>query len=101
MSNYRSSTTRQLERSTKAVKHETVTEVESNVWERIQSLMQPLPERQRIVLGTPMWTFGLTLCSKLPKFEKQTQGLKRHAPLLSYLSTTHRNAHVDHCLSHS
>jgi FMN-dependent NADH-azoreductase len=43
----------------KAVKHETMTEVESNVWERIQSLIQRFQNADRIVLGTPMWNFGL------------------------------------------
>ena len=43
----------------KAVKHETMTEAESNVWERIQSLIQRFQNADRIVLGTPMWTFGL------------------------------------------
>jgi FMN-dependent NADH-azoreductase len=43
----------------KAVKHETMTEGESNVWERIQSLIQRFQNADRIVLGTPMWNFGL------------------------------------------
>ena len=43
----------------KAVKHETMTEAESNVWERIQSLIQRFHDADRIVLGTPMWNFGL------------------------------------------
>jgi FMN-dependent NADH-azoreductase len=43
----------------KAVKHETMTEAESNVWERIQSLIQRFQSADRIVLGTPMWNFGL------------------------------------------
>ena len=43
----------------KAVKHETMTEAESNVWERIQSLIQRFQNADRIVLGTPMWNFGL------------------------------------------
>jgi FMN-dependent NADH-azoreductase len=43
----------------KAVKHETMTEAESNVWERIQSLIQRFQHTDRIVLGTPMWNFGL------------------------------------------
>jgi FMN-dependent NADH-azoreductase len=43
----------------KAVKHETMTEAESNVWERIQSLIQRFKNADRIVLGTPMWNFGL------------------------------------------
>jgi FMN-dependent NADH-azoreductase len=36
-----------------------VTEAESNVWERIQSLIQRFQNADRIVLGTPMWNFGL------------------------------------------
>jgi FMN-dependent NADH-azoreductase len=43
----------------KAVKHETMTEAESNVWNRIQSLIQRFQNADRIVLGTPMWNFGL------------------------------------------
>ena len=43
----------------KAVQHETMTEAESNVWERIQSLIQRFQNTDRIVLGTPMWNFGL------------------------------------------
>jgi FMN-dependent NADH-azoreductase len=43
----------------KAVKHETMTEAESNVWERIQSLIERFQNADRIVLGTPMWNFGL------------------------------------------
>ena len=43
----------------KAVKHETMTEAESQVWQRIQSLMQRFQDADRIVLGTPMWNFGL------------------------------------------
>ena len=43
----------------KAVKRETMTEAESNVWERIQSLIQRFQNADRIVLGTPMWNFGL------------------------------------------
>jgi FMN-dependent NADH-azoreductase len=43
----------------KAVKHETMTEVESNVWERIQSLIKRFQNADRIVIGTPMWNFGL------------------------------------------
>jgi putative NADPH-quinone reductase len=43
----------------KAVKHETMTEAESNIWERIQSLIQRFQSADRIVLGTPMWNFGL------------------------------------------
>jgi len=44
----------------KAVKHETMTEAESKVWERIQSLIQRFQNADRIVVGTPMWNFGLT-----------------------------------------
>jgi FMN-dependent NADH-azoreductase len=36
-----------------------MTEAESNVWERIQSLIQRFQDADRIVLGTPMWNFGL------------------------------------------
>ncbi len=43
----------------KAVKHETMTEVESNVWERIQLLIRRFQNADRIVLGTPMWNFSL------------------------------------------
>jgi FMN-dependent NADH-azoreductase len=43
----------------KAVKHETMTSAESNVWERIQSLIQRFQNADRIVVGTPMWNFGL------------------------------------------
>jgi len=43
----------------KAVKHETMTEAESHEWERIQSLIQRFKNADRIVVGTPMWNFGL------------------------------------------
>jgi FMN-dependent NADH-azoreductase len=43
----------------KAVRHEAMTEAESNVWERIQSLIQRFQNTDRIVLGTPMWNFDL------------------------------------------
>jgi FMN-dependent NADH-azoreductase len=43
----------------KAVKHETMTEAESHVWERIQSLIQRVQNADRIVIGTPMWNFSL------------------------------------------
>ena len=43
----------------KAVKHETMTEAESSVWERIQLLIRRFQNADRIVLGTPMWNFGL------------------------------------------
>jgi len=43
----------------KAVKHETMTEAESKVWERIRSLIRRFQNVDRIVLGTPMWNFGL------------------------------------------
>jgi FMN-dependent NADH-azoreductase len=43
----------------KAVKHETMTEAESNVWERILSLIKRFQNADRIVLGTPMWNFSL------------------------------------------
>jgi FMN-dependent NADH-azoreductase len=43
----------------KAVKHETMTEAESHVWERIQSLIERFQNADRIVLRTPMWNFGL------------------------------------------
>ena len=42
-----------------AVRHETMTEAESNVWDRIQSLIRRFQNADRIVLGTPMWNFGL------------------------------------------
>ncbi len=43
----------------KSVKHETMTGAESKVWERILSLIQRFQNADRIVLGTPMWNFGL------------------------------------------
>jgi FMN-dependent NADH-azoreductase len=43
----------------KEVKHETMTDAEANVWERIQSLIQRLQNADRIVSGAPMWNFGL------------------------------------------
>ena len=43
----------------KAVKHETMTEAESDAWDRIQSLIRRFQSADRIVLGTPMWNFGL------------------------------------------
>ncbi len=43
----------------KAVKHEAMSEPESKVWERIQSLIQRFQNADRIVLETPMWNFGL------------------------------------------
>jgi FMN-dependent NADH-azoreductase len=43
----------------KAVKHEAMTEMETKVWEQIQSLIQRFQKADRIVLGTPMWNFGL------------------------------------------
>src|ERR1700728_2753301 len=43
----------------KAVKHETMTEAESDIWERIQSLIHRFQNAYRIVFGTPMWNFGL------------------------------------------
>ena len=39
----------------KAVKHETMIEAESNIWERIQLLIRRFQNADRIVLGTPMW----------------------------------------------
>jgi FMN-dependent NADH-azoreductase len=43
----------------KAVKHETMTEAESKIWQRIQLLIQRFQNADRIVLGTPMWNFGV------------------------------------------
>jgi FMN-dependent NADH-azoreductase len=43
----------------KAVQHKTMTETEFDVWESIQSLIQRFQSADRIVLGTPMWNFGL------------------------------------------
>jgi FMN-dependent NADH-azoreductase len=43
----------------KAVKHEAMTAAEDEVWEQIQSLIQRFLKADRIVLGTPMWNFGL------------------------------------------
>jgi FMN-dependent NADH-azoreductase len=42
----------------KAVKHETMTEAESDVWEGIQLLIRRFQNSDRIVLGTPMWNFS-------------------------------------------
>jgi FMN-dependent NADH-azoreductase len=42
----------------KAVKHAAMTETETKVWKRIQSLIQRFQSADRIVLGTPMWNFG-------------------------------------------
>ena len=43
-----------------AVKHETMTRDRSpTLWELIQSLIQRFQNADRIVLGTPMWNFGL------------------------------------------
>jgi FMN-dependent NADH-azoreductase len=41
------------------VKLEAMTEAESNVWEHIQSLIQRFHNADRIILGPPMWNFGL------------------------------------------
>src|SRR6202007_1927535 len=41
----------------KAVKHETMTEAESNAWERIQLLIKRFQNADRIVLGSPMWNW--------------------------------------------
>ena len=43
----------------KALKHETMTKAESNVWKRIQSLIQRFHNADQIVLGTTMCNFGL------------------------------------------
>jgi FMN-dependent NADH-azoreductase len=43
----------------KARKHEPMTGAESDAWERIQSLIRRFQNADRIVLGTPMWNFGL------------------------------------------
>ena len=43
----------------KAVKHAEMTDMEARVWERIQSLIVRFQQADRIVLGTPMWNFGL------------------------------------------
>jgi FMN-dependent NADH-azoreductase len=43
----------------KAIKHETMTEPESNIWDRIQFLIRRFQNADRIVLGTPMWNFGV------------------------------------------
>ena len=42
----------------KAVKHVTMTEAETKVWKRIQSLIQRIQNADRIVLGTPIWNVG-------------------------------------------
>ena len=36
-----------------------MTAAESNIWERIRSLIHRFQNADRIVLGTPMWNFGL------------------------------------------
>ena len=59
MSGYREFDYEAIGAKYKAVKHETMTEAESNVWKRIQSLIQRFQNADRIVLGTPMWNFGL------------------------------------------
>jgi FMN-dependent NADH-azoreductase len=43
----------------KAVKHAPMTEIETKVWARLQSLIQRFHNADRIVLGTPMWNFGV------------------------------------------
>src|SRR6202161_2688170 len=43
----------------KAFKHEPMSEAESNIWDRIQSLIRRFQTADRIVIGTPMWNFGL------------------------------------------
>jgi FMN-dependent NADH-azoreductase len=43
----------------KAVTNAAMTEAESKVWKRIQSLIQRFQNADRIVLGTPMWNFSL------------------------------------------
>jgi FMN-dependent NADH-azoreductase len=73
----------------KAVKHETMTEAESHVWERIQSLIQRFQNADRIVLGAPMWNFGLPYKLKhLIDLVAQRNHLfaydgKRYGPLLN------------------
>ncbi|AXC13507.1 FMN-dependent NADH-azoreductase [Acidisarcina polymorpha] len=43
----------------KAIKNEAMTEMETKVWDQIQSLIQRFQKADCIVLGTPMWNFGL------------------------------------------
>jgi FMN-dependent NADH-azoreductase len=43
----------------KAVKGATMTEIETNVWNRIQSLIKRFQQADRIILGTPMWNFSV------------------------------------------
>jgi FMN-dependent NADH-azoreductase len=43
----------------KAIKRESMTEVESAAWERIQSLIARFRNVDRMVLGTPMWNFSI------------------------------------------
>ena len=43
----------------KAVKHAPMTGIEAKVWARIQGLIQRFQNADRIVLGTPMWNFGV------------------------------------------
>jgi FMN-dependent NADH-azoreductase len=43
----------------KAIKHEPMTDKESNVWNRIQELIGRFQRANRIVLGLPMWNFSI------------------------------------------
>ena len=43
----------------KAIKQAPMTETETNVWARIQALIERFQTADRIVLGTPMWNFGV------------------------------------------
>jgi FMN-dependent NADH-azoreductase len=43
----------------KAVKNAPMTGAECDIWDRIQSLIRRFQNADRIVLGTPMWNFGL------------------------------------------
>ena len=43
----------------KAIKHAEMTAKETEVWKRIQSLIARFQKADRIILGTPMWNFGV------------------------------------------
>lgn len=43
----------------KAVKGTAMTEPEIAIWKRIQSLIQRFQNADRIIVGTPMWNFGI------------------------------------------
>lgn len=43
----------------KAIKRAPMTAKETEVWKRIQSLIERFRKADRIILGTPMWNFGV------------------------------------------